>query len=163
MRAVRAASALVILSLILGSAEGASAQSDGPMPESCHRQEQTGAVVGGILGALAGAAIAGRHNRSGGLAIGGLLGALGGSQVAKQLSDCGRALAARAQYAAAETGEVQTIVTPDTNQRITVQPVANVADRGAQCTTLKTVIDDGTPQGQVETRRMCKDADGHWA
>lgn len=50
-----------------------------------------GTVVGGVLGALAGSAIAGRGDRNEGAVIGGLGGAVIGNQVSKGNGDCQRA------------------------------------------------------------------------
>jgi len=50
-----------------------------------------GTVVGGVLGALAGSAIAGRGDRNEGAVIGGVGGAVIGNQVSKGNGDCQRA------------------------------------------------------------------------
>lgn len=50
-----------------------------------------GTVVGGVLGALAGSAVAGRGDRNEGAVIGGLGGAVVGNQVSKGSGDCRRA------------------------------------------------------------------------
>jgi hypothetical protein len=50
-----------------------------------------GTVVGGVLGALAGSAVAGRGDRSGGAVIGGVGGAVIGNQLSKGSGDCQRA------------------------------------------------------------------------
>lgn len=47
-----------------------------------------GAVTGGLLGALAGAAVAGRGSRAGGALIGGAVGAVAGSQIARGQVKC---------------------------------------------------------------------------
>jgi len=47
-----------------------------------------GAVEGGVLGAIAGAAIAGRGSRVGGAVIGGTVGAVAGNQIARSNVRC---------------------------------------------------------------------------
>jgi hypothetical protein len=47
-----------------------------------------GAVTGGVLGAIAGAAIAGRGSRAGGALVGGAVGAVAGNQVARNNVSC---------------------------------------------------------------------------
>jgi surface antigen len=159
----RPLAAFLVVATLASTAPPALAQPNGPMPESCRRQQQNGAIGGGLLGALAGAAVAGRRNQAGGAVIGGLLGAFAGSQVAKHLSACGRALAARAAQSAAETGQVQTVVAPDTQQRITVMPGSDIAaSDGRTCKTITTTVDDGSSNGQSETSTVCKGADGRW-
>jgi hypothetical protein len=53
---------------------------------NCIRQEQNrtaaGAIVGGILGAVIGGSVAGRHDRGAGVVVGGALGAVAGGAVA---------------------------------------------------------------------------------
>jgi surface antigen len=160
----RPLTAFLIVATLASTAPPVFAQPSGSLPESCGRQERNGAIGGGLLGALAGAAVAGRHNQAGGAVIGGLIGAFAGSQVAKHLSACGRALAAQAALSAAETGEVQTVVAPDTQQRITVMPGSDVAaNDGRTCKTITTTIDDGSSSGQSETSTLCKGPDGRWS
>lgn len=48
----------------------------------------TGTIAGGALGALAGAAIAGKHDRTAGAIVGGLVGAGVGHQVGKHYIKC---------------------------------------------------------------------------
>src|SRR5678815_628190 len=50
-----------------------------------------GTVVGGVLGAIAGSAIAGRGDRNEGAVIGGVGGAVVGNQLSKGNGDCRRA------------------------------------------------------------------------
>ena len=47
-----------------------------------------GAVTGGVLGAIAGAAIAGRGSRAGGALVGGAVGAVAGNQVGRSNVRC---------------------------------------------------------------------------
>lgn len=48
-----------------------------------HNDRVAGTVVGGVLGALAGSAIAGHGSKTGGALIGGAVGAVAGNQVAR--------------------------------------------------------------------------------
>ncbi len=62
--------------------------------QSCEERRNNrvaGTVVGGVLGALAGSAIAGRGDRNEGAVIGGVGGAVIGNQVSKGNGDCRRA------------------------------------------------------------------------
>lgn len=53
-----------------------------------HQAATQGAVTGGILGALAGAMIAGHGSRAGGAFVGGAVGAAAGSQIARSNVRC---------------------------------------------------------------------------
>lgn len=61
-------------------------------PDPCHvaRREagNNGAVTGGILGAVAGGALAGRGSRLGGALVGGAVGAVAGHEIAKNSVKC---------------------------------------------------------------------------
>lgn len=61
-------------------------------PDPCHVAQRhaanSGTVTGGILGAVAGSAIAGRGSRLGGALIGGTVGAVAGHQIAKSSVSC---------------------------------------------------------------------------
>jgi hypothetical protein len=162
MRPARLSVSVLAMALVFGAVRPVLAQA--PMPEACQRQQQTGAIGGGLLGALAGGVIAGRHNRAGGAVLGGVIGAIAGSQVAKHLSDCGRAMARRAAIAAAETNAPQMTVAPDTHQHITATPgPAVVTETGAVCKSVAITVDDGSPSSQAEDRStLCRGADGHW-
>ena len=62
--------------------------------QSCEERRNNrvaGTVVGGVLGALAGSAVAGRGDRNEGAVIGGVGGAVIGNQVSKGNGDCQRA------------------------------------------------------------------------
>jgi len=48
-----------------------------------HNDRVAGTVAGGLVGALAGSAIAGHGNKTGGALIGGALGAIAGNQIAR--------------------------------------------------------------------------------
>jgi hypothetical protein len=62
------------------------AAAQGWFQANCIRQEQNrtaaGAIVGGILGAVIGSSVAGRHDRGAGAVVGGALGAVAGGAVA---------------------------------------------------------------------------------
>lgn len=59
--------------------------------EERRNNRAAGTVVGGLLGALAGSAVAGRGDRTEGAVIGGVGGAVVGNQVSKGSGDCRRA------------------------------------------------------------------------
>jgi len=59
--------------------------------EERRNNRAAGTVVGGVLGALAGSAVAGRGDRTEGAVIGGIGGAVVGNQVSKGNGDCRRA------------------------------------------------------------------------
>ena len=48
-----------------------------------HNDRVAGTVIGGVVGALAGSAIAGHGNKTGGALIGGAVGAVAGNQIAR--------------------------------------------------------------------------------
>lgn len=53
-----------------------------------HQKRVTGTVVGGVLGALAGSAIAGNSSNTAGAVAGGVVGAVAGNQLAKSKRPC---------------------------------------------------------------------------
>lgn len=61
---------------------------DDPCGEARHEAGQNGAVEGGLLGALAGAAVAGRGSRVGGAVIGGAVGAVAGNAIGRDSVRC---------------------------------------------------------------------------
>jgi uncharacterized protein YcfJ len=53
-----------------------------------HNKRVTGTVVGGVVGALAGSAIAGNSSNTAGTVVGGVVGAVAGNQLAKSKHPC---------------------------------------------------------------------------
>ena len=69
----------------------ASAQDYGrsdPCTAAKHKSAKTGTIAGGVIGALAGSAVAGKGDRGKGAVIGGALGAVAGHQIGVHKYDC---------------------------------------------------------------------------
>src|SRR5579864_4507730 len=62
-----------------------------PTCEQQHDNRVAGTVVGAGIGALLGAAIAGRHNTGAGVVVGGVSGAVVGNQLTRPTEDCAHA------------------------------------------------------------------------
>jgi hypothetical protein len=63
--------------------------------DRCEQQRDnrntTGAVIGGVLGAIAGGSVASDKNRTEGAVLGGVVGAIAGNAIARSSADCDRA------------------------------------------------------------------------
>lgn len=84
--------ALATSAPLIGASPAAAQAYSSYGPDPCHaaRREagNTGTVTGGVLGALAGSAIAGRGSRLGGALVGGAVGAVAGHEIAKSTVKC---------------------------------------------------------------------------
>jgi hypothetical protein len=81
---------------------GSSYYNDGRIPQECQQQlnnqRLTGAVVGGIAGALLGRSVSARQSRTGAGAIGAVVGAIAGSEVARGRLTCDDAYRSQQSY-----------------------------------------------------------------
>ena len=158
------------------SAQGGYYDSRGYYYDPCRRDTTRRETTGGILGALAGAAIgsnvAGHHVRTEGAVLGGLLGAGVGAGVGKSTAACqpGQTGYAppppppRAYYDGDERGDryedraryEERFARPDR------YPVAQGQGDAANCTLAESPI--YLPDGRVQKRfvRVCQDASGHY-
>jgi hypothetical protein len=95
------------LLLIAGLAAAVSTPSFAQASTACERDRSNtriaGTVGGGLLGALAGRAIAGRGDNTEGMIIGGVAGAVAGNQLLKKTSPCPPGYVARTYAPAART------------------------------------------------------------
>ncbi len=87
------AAAVAALAAPLAPAAPAAAQAYASYgPDPCHVAKRqagnSGTVAGGVIGALAGSAIAGRGSRLGGALVGGAVGAVAGHEIAKNSVKC---------------------------------------------------------------------------
>jgi hypothetical protein len=90
------------LLLIAGLAATLAAPSFSQAATSCERaksnQRVAGTVAGGLLGALAGSAIAGNSSNTAGVVVGGVAGAVAGNQLAKSKRPCPPGYVQRSYY-----------------------------------------------------------------
>jgi surface antigen len=99
-------------------------------------KQGTGAIIGGIAGAVLGNVIAGRGNRTLGTLLGGVAGAAAGSAIGCKLQKNDRDKAERAAQDALETGQNQSWTNAETGASGTVA-VANAGSAGATLAGLK--------------------------
>jgi surface antigen len=99
-------------------------------------KQGTGAIIGGIAGAVLGNVIAGRGNRTLGTLLGGAAGAAAGSAIGCKLQKNDRDKAERAAQDALETGQNQSWTNAETGASGTVA-VANAGGSGATLAGLK--------------------------
>lgn len=128
-------------------------------------KEQTGALVGAGLGALAGSQIGEGKGQLAAIAIGTLLGAWAGSEIGRQLDERDRLLMQQASQQALETSKSGTATTwtnPDTGHSGTVTPVRTYQTQtGQYCREYQQTITVG---GRTEEAygTACRQPDGTW-
>ena len=125
-------------------------------------KERSGRVVGGILGAVAGAALGGKDNRAAGALIGAVAGSLIGGGVGKSM-DAKDRRKAQSALEHNQTGQTTAWRNPDTGNSFRVTPVRTYRSvrAGLACREYKTeAIVDG--QREVIHGRACRTANGGW-
>jgi surface antigen len=127
-------------------------------------KQGTGTIVGGVGGAAAGAAIAGRRNAVGGAAIGALAGGIIGNQIGRALDEEDRRIAAAAEYQALEYGQPGQPTpwdNPQTQHRGQIVPGKPYQQGSQHCRSYThTIYIGGEPQTARGT--ACRQPDGTW-
>ena len=126
------------------------------------KKERSGRVVGGILGAVAGAALGGSDHRAVGAVLGAVAGSMIGGSVGKSMDAKDRQKAERA-LEHNQTGQASAWKNPDTGNSFRVTPVRTYqsAGTGLSCREYKTeAIVDG--RREVIHGRACRTASGGW-
>ena len=129
------------------------------------QKETIGTLVGGGLGALAGAQIGDGKGQLAAVAIGTLLGAYAGNEVGKSLDKADQAYAEKA-YRQAQTSQLgQTVAwnNPESGHSGAVTAIRDGKElnSGAYCREFKTVV---SIDGQTEEAygKACQQTDGSW-
>jgi hypothetical protein len=155
---------LMIWAVAVGGsvAPRAEAQTDNrPQPSACRNHAVSGAIIGGVLGALAGGALSNRNNRAGGALLGGVGGALVGGAVGAHWTECDQQLAMRAATDAARDGSETQVTTPD-NQVVTATPSEPVQQQdGRTCSDVRLTVSDSDGPSSVKVCKAGENAE--WA
>jgi surface antigen len=122
-----------------------------------------GAAIGGIIGALAGAALG--KGKGGNVLMGAAAGAVAGGLVGKGLDsrDCETARVAIRQMDTARTGSQIAWVNPDTGNRGTFTPTSEIqVQNGRQCRSYTRQATIGGTTSAAESGITCRTPDGDW-
>lgn len=103
------------------------------------QKEQSGAVIGAILGGILGAAVTGGRNKEVGVLLGAALGGVLGGQIGRHFDEQDRKRIAEATIQALDEGVDQTYVSPKSGAQITLSPSEPTLERGPSIRVLPTV------------------------
>lgn len=123
-------------------------------------KQDMGAMIGGSIGAIAGATMGKGSNRAASILIGTAVGAMVGYGIGQLLNDQDKKQMATSTMQTAESGQVQQVSNPNTGTTIRTEPVPSTPATASNCRTVKQSVELPDGRNESENVTVCKGPNG---